>query len=219
MVFLLRLFIRLCICCTHFGSEVAVIVGKTYTLFLFLLSLLIVLPAVVLPVAGRFRGSCAKVNISRFSRGVQMQRSLIATLQHGVRYSQSWPIVNELNSVFPENKIIRLTNLAQQVLPALSVLSLVIQLQWMGQSYLAPALASALFMLSLPLQGWYWLGKRADAVLPPAMLHWYLDIADKMQQQGIAVPRPAAKPCYADLAALLSLALRQLDKTFIRQWL
>lgn len=148
-----------------------------------------------------------------------MQRSLIATLQQGVRYSQSWPLVSELNSVFPENKIIRLTKTAQQLLPAVGVISLVMQLHWMGQSYLAPALASTLFMLSLPLQGWYWLGKRADSVLPPAMLHWYLDIAGKMQQQGIAVPRPAAKACYADLAALLNLAVRQLDKTFIRQWL
>ncbi len=148
-----------------------------------------------------------------------MQRSLLATLQHGVLYSRTWPLVNELNSVFPENQIIRLTKRAQQLLPALSVISLVVQLQWMGQSYLAPALASALFMLSLPLQGWYWLGKRADSVLPPAMLQWYLEIADKMQHQGVAVPRPAAKPCYADLATLLSLAVRQLDKTFIRQWL
>lgn len=148
-----------------------------------------------------------------------MQRSLLATLQHGVLYSRTWPLVNELNSVFPENQIIRLTKRAQQLLPALSVISLVVQLQWMGQSYLAPALASALFMLSLPLQGWYWLGKRADSVLPPAMLQWYLEIADKMQHKGVAVPRPAAKPCYADLATLLSLAVRQLDKTFIRQWL
>ena len=161
----------------------------------------------------------AKVKASLFSRGGQMQRSLIATLQHGVRYSQSWPLVNELNSVFPENKIIRLTKTAQQVLPAISVISLVMQVHWMGQSYLAPALASALFMLSLPLQGWYWLGKRADSVLPPAMLQWYLDIADKMHHQGVMVPSPAAKPCYADLATLLSLAVRQLDKTFIRQWL
>jgi uncharacterized membrane protein YfbV (UPF0208 family) len=46
-----------------------------------------------------------------------------------------------------------------------------------------------------------------------------LDIADKMQHQGVKVPNPAAKPCYADLAALLNLAVRQLDKTFIRQWL
>ena len=80
-----------------------------------------------------------------------MQRSLIATLQQGVRYSQSWPLVSELNSVFPENKIIRLTKTAQQLLPAVSVISLMMQLHWMGQSYLAPALASTLFMLSLPL--------------------------------------------------------------------
>lgn len=148
-----------------------------------------------------------------------MQRSLIATLQHGVVYSKTWPLVNELNSVLPENQIIRLTKRAQQLLPAFSVISLLVQLQLMGQSYLAPALASSLFMLSLPLQGWYWLGRRADSLLPVALLHWYLDIAEKMQQSGVTVPKPAAKPCYADLANLLSLAVRQLDKAFIRQCL
>lgn len=148
-----------------------------------------------------------------------MQSSLMMTLQHGMQYSKTWPLVNELNAVFPENKVIRMTRFGQQVLPALSVLSVVVQLQWLGQNYLAQALASALFLLSLPLQGWYWLGARALSPLPPAMLRWYLEISEKLRQHGVMVPVAADKPCYQDLAGVLNLAANQLDKTFIRQLL
>ncbi|OBP15792.1 hypothetical protein A5320_07505 [Rheinheimera sp. SA_1] len=148
-----------------------------------------------------------------------MQSSLMMTLQQGVQYSKVWPLVNELNSVFPENQVIRLTRFGQQVLPALSILSVVVQLQWLGQNYLAQALASAFFLLSLPLQGWYWLGARAASPLPPAILRWYLEISDKLKQNGVALPVAANKPCYQDLAGVLNVAVNQLDKTFIRQWL
>lgn len=148
-----------------------------------------------------------------------MQSSLLMTLQQGVQYSKVWPLVNELNSVFPENQVIRMTRFGQQVLPVLSILSVVVQLQWLGQSYLAQALASALFLLSLPLQGWYWLGARAVSPLPPAILRWYLEISDKLKQNGVAVPVSGHKPSYQDLAGVLNVAVNQLDKTFIRQWL
>ena len=148
-----------------------------------------------------------------------MQSSLMMTLQQGMQYSKEWPLVNELNAVFPENKVIRMTRFGQQVLPALSVLSVVVQLQWLGQSYLAQALASAFFLLSLPLQGWYWLGARAVSPLPPTILRWYLEISDKLRQSGVAVPVSAHKPCYQDLAGVLNVAVNQLDKTFIRQLL
>ena len=58
-----------------------------------------------------------------------MQSSLMMTLQHGMQYSKTWPLVNELNAVFPENKVIRMTRFGQQVLPALSVLTVDVQLQ------------------------------------------------------------------------------------------
>jgi uncharacterized membrane protein YfbV (UPF0208 family) len=148
-----------------------------------------------------------------------MQSTLMITLQQGMQYSKTWPLVNELNAVFPENKIIRMTRFGQQVLPALSVLSLIVQVQWLGQNYLSQAIASALFLLSLPLQGWYWLGLRALSPLPPAMLRWYLEISDKLRQHGVLVPTAAEKPSYQDLAGVLHLAVSQLDKAFIRQFL
>ena len=148
-----------------------------------------------------------------------MPGSLMITLQQGVQYSKVWPLVSELNSVFPENQVIRMTKFGQQVMPALSILSVVVQLQWLGQTYLGQALASALFLLSLPLQGWYWLGIRAATPLPPTVAAWYQQIRRKMQQQGIELASLKSPNCYRDLAQLLSKAYQQLDKAFVREWL
>lgn len=161
----------------------------------------------------------AKVRYPSVVSGVIMPQDLITTLRAGVSYSKVWPLVSELNSVFPENQMIRMTRFAQQVLPGLSVLSFLVQVNWLGQSYLAPALASALFLLLLPFQGWYWLGRRSMTELPPAMVSWYLEIADKLRSQGATVVPPIAKPCYADLAKVLQQAVSQLDKAFIRHYL
>ncbi len=155
----------------------------------------------------------------RQRKGFEMQSSLMVTLQQGVHYSKVWPLVSELNAVFPENQVIRLTKFGQQVMPLLGVLSVVVQLQWLGQSYLAQSLASAFFLLSMPLQGFYWLGTRSASPLPPAILRWYLDISDKLKQNGVAVPATGSKPCYQDLAGVLNMAVNQLDKTFIKQLL
>ena len=141
------------------------------------------------------------------------------TLQLGVVYSQTWPKLQELNLMFPENRVIRLTLLLKMWMPPLAVLSVCVQLQYFGSSYLWSALACGLFMLALPLQGYFWLGVRSQSQLPPAISHWYQDIRAQMQQAGVQVPQAATgKPCYSDLANVLQSALRQLDKAFFHHW-
>ncbi|MCT7655176.1 DUF412 domain-containing protein [Oceanimonas sp. NS1] len=50
--------------------------------------------------------------------------------------------------------------------------------------YWPSVVASVLFLASLPLQGYYWLGKRADTHLPPSLREWYLQIHDKLAAAG-----------------------------------
>ena len=147
-----------------------------------------------------------------------MAEGFIKTLQQGFAYSKDWPAVAEFNAIFPENKVIKMTLLGQKFLPAFSVATIMLQLQIYGQSQLFPALAVALFIFALPLQGFYWLGIRAQSHVPPQLQRWYQDISTKMQQSGVAHVMPAAKPRYADLAVLLKTALKQLDRAFLKQW-
>lgn len=145
--------------------------------------------------------------------------AMFSTLKAGLQYSRDWPVVPELNAVFPENKVIRMTSFAQKVLPVVALTGALVQFNQLGATQLPLILTMMLFILSMPFQGWYWLGKRAQTELPPTLSGWYSEIKQKMQSQGVQIQSPQHKLCYADLALLLKQAFGQLDKNFIRDWL
>ncbi len=147
-----------------------------------------------------------------------MADTLLKTLSNGFSYSKEWPVVAEFNALFPENKVIEMTKFGQKYVSAFAVASLMLQLQIYGSQQLIPALAVAFFILALPLQGFYWLGVRSQSQLPPQLQRWYQDVAAKMQQSGVEQIAPAVKPRYTDLAILLNLALKKLDRAFLKQW-
>ncbi len=145
-----------------------------------------------------------------------MQKSFWTLLQDGRQYSQTWPLKAELAAVFPEVRIIKATNLAISTMPPLAILSAAIQLQTFGTEFLPQAIATSLFLLSLPIQGLYWLGKRSDTRLPPGMVAWYRDIHDKMRSQGCELNGIKRQPKYKELANLLKRAFTEMDKAFTR---
>lgn len=78
-----------------------------------------------------------------------------------------------------------------------------------------PAVATALFALSLPMQGLWWLGKRSVTPLPPSILNWFYEVRGKLQEAGQALAPVEGKPDYQALADTLKRAFKQLDKTFL----
>jgi uncharacterized membrane protein YfbV (UPF0208 family) len=145
--------------------------------------------------------------------------AMFSTLKAGLQYSRDWPLAPELNAIFPENKVIRATVFAQKTLPAVAVAGALVQFNQLGATQLPLILTMMLFILSMPFQGWYWLGKRAKTELPPTLSGWYSEIKQKMQSQGLQIQSPQHKLRYSDLALLLKQAFGQLDKTFLRDWL
>lgn len=145
--------------------------------------------------------------------------TLFSVLKKGHHYSKQWPAKPELNSLFAENKVILLTRLTSRYLPVLALATAYIQYSLLGSSFLPQIIAMMLFIASIPLQGFYWLGVRANTKLPPAHAAWLKQICDNMQQQGLEIP-PFNQPSrYLDLARVLQQAFRQLDKAFIREWI
>lgn len=148
-----------------------------------------------------------------------MQYPLYATVKAGREYSKVWPAKPELNGVFVENKVILFTTLSSKLLPLTALLVALLQFWYLGNEHLGQIVACMLFVASVPLQGWYWLGVRAATPLPPSVASWYQQVRQKMQQQGIEL-KPLSQPWrYKDLAALLQKAYQQLDKSFVSQWL
>lgn len=148
-----------------------------------------------------------------------MQYPLYTTLIAGREYSKQWPANAELNSLFSENKVILLTSLGWRYLPLAALVCAVVQFSYLGATHLPQVLAMMLFLISLPLQGWYWLGVRSVTPLPPAIASWCKQIRQKMQQQGVAVAPSQQPERYKDLAILLQQAYQQLDRAFVKQWL
>ncbi|MDP5457803.1 terminus macrodomain insulation protein YfbV [Alishewanella sp. SMS8] len=143
---------------------------------------------------------------------------LIRILSQGIRYSRTWPTKPELNAIFPENKVIFLTRKGVHFLPVLSVITALVQFKLLGAEHLGQIIAMMLFLAALPLQGFYWLGIRADNSLPPALINWGSEIREQIIKHGQLQSQPGSLKSYFDLAKLLQQAYQQLDNTVMRRW-
>ncbi len=145
-----------------------------------------------------------------------MQKGMLGLIKEGQSYRKLWPLKKELAAIFVEYRVIKATNLAIAVLPMVAVLSFMVQVNVLGSHYTPQAIASALFLLSMPAQGLYWLGKRANTQLPLSTASWYHKIHQQMTEEGCRPPKSAARPRYKELAELLKHAFEKMDKAFTR---
>ncbi|MCL9782280.1 DUF412 domain-containing protein [Vibrio sp. S4M6] len=143
---------------------------------------------------------------------------LIRSLKSGQKYMDSWPMRKELNLLFPEQRIIKATRFGIKVMPAIAAISVLTQMVFHNVHAMPQTVVIALFAISLPLQGVWWLGNRAHTQLPPSLAGWYREIHQKITETGIALEPAKAKPCYKELANILNRAFRQLDKTSLERW-
>ncbi|GKW14324.1 hypothetical protein BSK71_05905 [Pectobacterium actinidiae] len=139
--------------------------------------------------------------------------SWLQLLQRGQHYMKTWPAEKRLAPVFPENRVARATRFGIRVMPPLAVFTLTWQIALGGQ--LGPAIATALFACSLPLQGLWWLGRRSVTPLPPTLAQWFHEIRHKLLESGQALAPLEEAPTYQTLADVLKRAFNQLDKTFL----
>jgi len=143
---------------------------------------------------------------------------IIHSLKDGQKYMQMWPMRKELNLLFPESRIIKATRFGIKVMPAVAAISVLTQMSFHNVQAMPQAVVVALFAISLPLQGIWWLGNRANTQLPPALASWYREIYEKVVESGSALEPLKAKPRYKELAMVLNRAFRQLDKTALDRW-
>ncbi|QLB13165.1 hypothetical protein EV697_102135 [Bisgaardia hudsonensis] len=133
----------------------------------------------------------------------------------GQNYLNTWPKVNRLGGIFPENRIIQATVFSQKFMPFIAVFSVFWQQIYLPSSLSALAIAvmTAIFALFLPLQGLYWLGKRSKTKLPAKSAVSFYKISKKLQEKNIVV-MTVDEPTYQDLANLLNKAEKHFSKEF-----
>ncbi|HDN2513124.1 TPA: DUF412 domain-containing protein [Providencia rettgeri] len=131
----------------------------------------------------------------------------------GNRYLKIFPMEKKLSPIFPEIRINKAVRFGIRFMPPIAIFTLAWQIALGGQ--LGPAIATALFACSLPMQGLWWLGKRASTPLPSGLLSWFYEIRDKFTAAGIAMAPVEQQPDYMALADLLKRAFNQLDRSFL----
>lgn len=142
----------------------------------------------------------------------------VNSLKDGQKYMDTWPMRKELNMLFPEQRIIKATRFGIKVMPAIAAISVLTQMVFNHYQSMPQAVIIALFALSMPIQGIWWLGNRANTKLPPALVTWYGEIYHKVIESGFALEPIKSKPRYKELAQLLNRAFRQLDETALERW-
>ncbi len=139
------------------------------------------------------------------------------TLHKGHFYMKLWPMRKELAAIFPENSIITATKIGIKVMPALAVLSIAMQIQLGSMQQLPVSLALALLFITLPIQGLFWLGKRAGSRLPVALASWYRQLYQDLLREGCELEPAVKHPRYEELAHVLRNAFNRMDKVFINR--
>ncbi|OBT16046.1 hypothetical protein A9264_12350 [Vibrio sp. UCD-FRSSP16_10] len=139
-------------------------------------------------------------------------------LRDGQIYMDLWPMRKELSPMFPEHRVITATRFGIRVMPAVAAISILTQLTFQYGTGLSQAIVVALFAISLPIQGFWWLGTRSNTLLPPALASWYREIHQKILDSGTLLEPPKAKPRYKELAQLLNRAFNKLDKNVLERW-
>ncbi|MDC5707008.1 DUF412 domain-containing protein [Vibrio europaeus] len=143
---------------------------------------------------------------------------LVHSLRDGQKYMDTWPMRKELNLLFPEQRIIKATRFGVKVMPAIAAISVLTQMAFNNYQSMPQAVIIALFAISMPIQGMWWLGNRANTKLPPALAGWYREIYQKIVESGCVLEPMKSRPRYKELAQILNRAFRQLDKSALERW-
>ncbi|QDF67467.1 DUF412 domain-containing protein [Shewanella sp. SNU WT4] len=143
-----------------------------------------------------------------------MSTSLLKTIRLGRHYMKTWPMVRQLGYYFPEYRVMRATQLALPVTPALAIGVMFSQLYLLGWDVFPQTLAMTLFFLSLPVQGLIWLGWRAQHPLPLTLLDWGNQLSAKLQHLGVSCHPLGANARYQDMANILKLAFERLEPKY-----
>lgn len=139
------------------------------------------------------------------------------TIQKGQHYLKTYPNIPQLNIIFPDLRIISATKFAVKFMPFLAVFAVFWQQLYAKDLPYAFALAmiTALIAITLPLQGFYYLGKRAITPLPHTTRNWYIRIANELNSRNLPTIIPQeSNLTYQDLNDLLNKAEKHLPKDY-----
>lgn len=133
---------------------------------------------------------------------------MLSLFEAGQRYLSTLPNQKKLANFMPDYHVIRLVKFSSKVMPAFVCFALMWQYFFADptQSILTNSVLTAIFAVSIPFQGLYWLGKRAKSPLTLSFLEWYETLRQKLITAQVKIDNEQAVPSFQDFANLLKLA-------------
>ncbi|EIG25852.1 terminus macrodomain insulation protein YfbV [Haemophilus paraphrohaemolyticus] len=135
---------------------------------------------------------------------------MLETFQSGQRYLNTYPQQKKLNVFMIDYRLIQLIKFSGKWMPAFACFTILWQYFFTdpSQSILANSVITALFAVSIPYQGLYFLGKRSKSPLPLHLMDWYEELRQKLVNEKVKLTACPVQsvPSYQDFANLLQLA-------------
>jgi len=141
--------------------------------------------------------------------------SFFDVIREGSRYLKVWPKQSALNGLFIDSKVALYTRLSIKITPAFIALSLGLTMSFPALFDPMVSVTFVLFLLGLPVQGFYWLGKRSQQLLPQKLLPWFMAIKQKLSVKNTE-EELIQHPSYLELAKLLQQAFKRGGDDFLQ---
>ena len=129
-------------------------------------------------------------------------------IKQGDKYLQHWPKQGVLNCLFIDSKVVFYTHLSIKLMPAFVFSILMLNILQPDFFSWPMTMTFIFFLLGLPFQGLYWLGKRSQALLPSQLIPWYVAIQEKLFVDHHENSTMQHRPSYLELALLLRKAFK-----------
>ncbi|WP_019615879.1 terminus macrodomain insulation protein YfbV [Psychromonas ossibalaenae] len=129
-------------------------------------------------------------------------------VKQGDHYLKTWPKQPTLNCLFIDSKVVYYTQLLIKTVPAFVMLVVGLNILFPSLFVWPITVTFVLFLLGLPIQGLYWLGKRSQELLPNKLLPWYIAIQSELSGKRCELEEMLIRPSYLDLARLLKNAFK-----------
>lgn len=108
--------------------------------------------------------------------------NFFSLFRRGQYYLKTWSLEKRFVSVFVENRVIKMTRYAIRFMSSIVVFIFCWQIVLGGQ--FGSVVVIVLFVLSLFMQGLWWLGKRFVTLLFFVIFNWFYEVRGKLQEFG-----------------------------------
>ena len=148
--------------------------------------------------------------------------SFFRTIREGIQYMDAFPEDILLNPVFPEYRVKRCMKFARILLPPFIILILVwtyirggglhgVEFMFVIKSNWPVTLCCVILLLMIPLQGYWWFGRRATLKLNARLKIFYIECCLQLHRSG------KDEPCLLDLALVMRDAIKVSGRDILRK--